>query len=171
MARIRDGRGECVADNRDLEALTGHVAAEEVLFSGESDAVVQLVKLVDTTGSEGARTVTTSRLEQLLSVSARSDTFTGTGNGTAVNVATTGRSRFGMAVKGTGAAASAWTVNLQVSLDGTNYATLLSHANSDGDGAAVWVPTPSPALYFRTNVSALTLGSATNIVVTIIGMP
>lgn len=105
-------------------------------------------------------------------LSARADTFTGTGNGAAVDVSSAGRKWYGVQVKGTGAAATSWTVNLQASLDGTNYATILTHTNTvDSDGAIAWISTPAPALYFKSNVSAVTLGSATNIVVTIVGMP
>ena len=113
----------------------------------------------------------TSRwISALLSVSSRADTYTETGSGTAVDVSTTGKQWLGVQVKGTGAAATAWTVNLQASLDGTNYSTVLSHTNTDDtDGSIVWISTPAPTLYFRSNVSALTLGSATNIVVTIVG--
>jgi hypothetical protein len=102
----------------------------------------------------------------------RSDTFTGTGNGTAVDSSAGAKQWFGIQVKGTGAAATSWTANLQASLDGTNYSTILTHANTtDTDGSIAWISTPAPALYFRSNVSAVSLGSATNIVVTIVGMP
>jgi hypothetical protein len=104
--------------------------------------------------------------------SSRSDTYTEAGNGTAVNVSTNPRQWFGVQVKGTGASATSWTVNLQASLDGTNYSTVLTHANTtDTDGSIAWISTPAPALYFRSSVSAVVLGSATNIVVTIVGMP
>jgi hypothetical protein len=101
----------------------------------------------------------------------RSDTFTGTGNGTAINASTKNCKYFGMRVKGTGAAPTAWTVNFQVSFDGTNYTTLFVHSNTtDADGGFLWPSTPAVALYFRSNVSALTLSPATNLIVTIVGM-
>jgi hypothetical protein len=107
-----------------------------------------------------------------LATSSRSDTFTGTGSGTAVNVSTYGRQHFGIQVKGTGATPTSWTVHLQVSLDGTNYANLLTHDNdTDDDGGIQWTSTPTPGLYFRSSVEAVALGSATNIIVTIVGMP
>jgi hypothetical protein len=104
--------------------------------------------------------------------STRQDTYTGTADGTAVDVSTSVRLWFGLQVKGTGAAATSWTANLQASLDGTNYATILTHSNaSDSDGSIVWISTPAPALHFRSSVSAVSLGAASNIVVTIVGMP
>lgn len=45
-----------MADNRDLAALTGNAACDEVTYSGDT-AVVQLMRLVDVTGSEGSKTV------------------------------------------------------------------------------------------------------------------
>lgn len=105
----------------------------------------------------------------------RSDTFTGTGNGTTSDVSAQGMKHFSMQVKGTGAAASSWTANLQLSLDGTNFTTYGTHSSADtpadADGAMVVISSPAPALYFRSNVSALTLGGASALVVTILGKP
>jgi hypothetical protein len=87
------------------------------------------------------------------------DTYTTTVAGTARDVSAQGMSRFGLQVKQTGTVTS-WTVDLQVSLDGTNYVTVMSHTKAgDGDGAIIWTGAePRPALYFRSNCSALTLG-------------
>jgi hypothetical protein len=131
-----------------------------------------VVRLSAAPGSGGAASGATVSGTVNIGYSSRADTFTGTGNGTAVDVSTGPRQWFGIQVKGTGAAATSWTVNLQASLDGTNYSTILTHANTtDTDGSIAWISTPAPALYFRSNVSAVALGSATNIVVTIVGMP
>lgn len=88
--------------------------------------------------------------------------------------------RFAIQVKGTGAAPTSWTVELQVSLDGTNFMTLFSHksttgsnnelAAADGDVVFSYGGTFYPALYFRSKCTAVSLGSATNIVATIVGM-
>jgi cell wall-associated NlpC family hydrolase len=45
-----------MADNRDLAALTGNAACDEATYSGDT-AVVQLVKPVFVTGSEGSKTI------------------------------------------------------------------------------------------------------------------
>jgi hypothetical protein len=102
----------------------------------------------------------------------RGDTFTATGTGTAVDVSGLGMSQFGIQVKATGAVDS-WTAVVEVSLDGTNYVTVLTHTNlSDGDGAIKWSGANEyPALYFRSHCTELTLGSGTNVIVTIIGKP
>ncbi len=102
----------------------------------------------------------------------RFDDFTATGDGIKVNVSTAGRKWFGIQVSGVGAAATAWTVKLQTSLDGVKYVDVLTHssATGDSDGDIIWISTPAPSLYFRSSVSTLTLGSATKITVTIIGM-
>ena len=114
-----------------------------------------------------------------LDVMSRQDTFTGTGSGTAVSTPTQGAEKFSIAVKGTGATPTSWTVNLQISLDNTNWTTILVHSNTSppADDVRVDGQTIStganryPALYFRSNVSAVTLGGASNIVVTIAGRP
>lgn len=75
-------------------------------------------------------------------------------------------------VKGTGGAASVWIVIMQVSLDGTNWTTGLTHSSAGGasDGAIVSSTTPIVALYARASVTSLTLGIlATNVVSTILG--
>jgi hypothetical protein len=102
----------------------------------------------------------------------RSDTFTTTANGTAVNVADVPVGHFGLQVKQTGTVTS-WTVVLEVSLDGTNYATVLTHTKTDnGDGAIAFSgPNKYPALHFRARCSAITLGGGTNVVATIVGLP
>ena len=96
--------------------------------------------------------------------SSGSQTFTGTGNGTTVDVSTTSRRCFAVMVKGTGAAATSWTVVLEGSLDNVNFSEICSHTTTDGNAAIVWSGViPFPVLYFRVRVSALVLGSATNI--------
>lgn len=109
----------------------------------------------------------------VIDASSRGDTYTAAATGTAVDVSDVGASTFGMQVKGTGAAATAWNVVLEVSLDGTNYASLLTHSSADGDsdGGVVWSgANASPALYFRSRCVSVTLGSATNVVATIVGL-
>lgn len=101
-----------------------------------------------------------------------SDTYTVTGSGTAINLSTASIpvKAFAVQVKGTGGAATLWNVSLEGSLDGTNYQELINHATADGDGVVKWT-SDKPILHLRSRCSALTLGGATNIVVTILGMP
>jgi hypothetical protein len=109
----------------------------------------------------------------IIDANSRSDSYTAAATGTTVDVSDVGASTFGLQVKGTGAAASAWSAVLEVSLDGTNFATLLTHASADGDsdGGVVWSgANASPSLYFRSRLASVTLGSATAVVATVVGV-
>jgi hypothetical protein len=50
-----------MADNVALPAASGYAAADEVAYSGQTDAKVQLFRLVEVTGTEGSRVVTSTR--------------------------------------------------------------------------------------------------------------
>lgn len=96
--------------------------------------------------------------------SSGSQTFTGTGSGTTVDISTSSRRCFALMVKGTGDTPTSWTVVLEGSLDSTNFSQILTHTTADGNAEIVWSGViPFPVLYFRVRVSALVLGSATNI--------
>lgn len=107
--------------------------------------------------------------------STRSDTYTGVANGTQVDASAKPCTKFSLQVKGTGAVPTAWNIVLEGSLDGTNYTQILQHSDANPlganvDGATVW-GTAGPFLYFRSRSQAtLNLGSATNVVATIVGM-
>jgi len=66
-------------------------------------------------------------------------------------------------VAGVGAAATAWTLDLQLSLDNLTYTTVLSHGTADGDGTLKTTTFPLAADYGRFSLSALTLGAATGL--------
>lgn len=101
----------------------------------------------------------------------RADTYTTAANGTAVDVSAQGLAAFAIQVKGTGAAATAWNVVIEGSLDGTNYSTIATHVNTaHTDGQVLWVGASRPCLYFRSRCVSVTLGSATNIVATIVAL-
>lgn len=103
--------------------------------------------------------------------STRSDTYTVAGNGVTVNVSSKPLSKYGLQVKGTGASATSWDVRLEGSLDNVNFSQILADTTTSGDGAVVWSGgNMEPSLYIRSRVAALTLGPATNIVVTILGV-
>lgn len=109
--------------------------------------------------------------------SSGSDTFTGATSGVALNrTALYAVCRFALSVKGTNTqvGTTTWTVVLEGSLDGVTYTTLLTHAYpATADGATVFPAAGilTPCLYFRSRCTALTLGTATNIIATILGMP
>jgi len=142
---------------KDAADVTRNVAADEV-----SSKFYPLVKLV--AGGDGV-------VAQYLHTAYRTDTYTGTGNGVTVDVSAQGMSQFGIEVTATGGTPTSWTANLQVSFDGVTFSTVESHVNgTNALGTAQWT-LRVPARYFRSNVSALVLGPATNIIVKIIGMP
>jgi hypothetical protein len=98
-------------------------------------------------------------------------TVTTSGTQTATDIHTSPAKTWSVSVKGTGAAATTWAVNLEVSLDNANWTPLLTHSNSTGDGTLLASgDTLVPALYYRANVTSLTLGSATNIIITLLGV-
>jgi hypothetical protein len=100
---------------------------------------------------------------------ALTDTFTTAANGTTRTMTDIPVSRFSMQLKGTGAAASAWNVVVEVSLDGTTFTTILTHANTThADGATITMLMVSPVLYFRARCVSVTLGGATNVVATVV---
>jgi hypothetical protein len=104
----------------------------------------------------------------------RSDTFTTTTSGTAVNRTTSPVKLYSLQVTGTATqvGTTTWDVRLECSLNGTTYTTVLTHAYpATADGATVSSGTANvPCLYMRSRTEAITLGTATNIVVVILGM-
>jgi hypothetical protein len=133
----------------------------------------QRVKLIH--GVDGINDGDVSRSNPLpvsLHHATRSDTFTGAGSGATIDVSTRAVSAFAIQVTGTGATPTAWNVVLEASLDGVTFTTVVTATQADGDGKTRWTGAIRfPALYFRSRCVSLTLGSATNIVVTILGMP
>lgn len=103
--------------------------------------------------------------------SSRTDTFTGAASGISISALTSPFSSFAVQVKGTGGVASVWDIRLEGSLDGTNFSQIVQHTNTTGDGAVVWTGSSKmPAFYFRSRCASITLGLATNVIVTILGV-
>lgn len=105
----------------------------------------------------------------------RSDTYTGTANGTTIDCSLNPCQYFSLQVKGTGGAATTWDVRIEGSLDGTNFdqnaaSIMVNNTQADGDGAIKY-GFDKPVLYFRSRCAGLVLGAATNIVATILGRP
>lgn len=164
-----------MADNTTLNTGSGG----DVIASDDISSVkYQRIKLVHgVDGTNDGDVARTNPLPVAFPSATRADTYTGTGNGTAVTVTTIPCRVFSLQVKGTGATATTWDVVLEGSLDGTNYYEILRHASTGNplgaspDGAVVTGKTDGGFLYFRSRCqNTLTLGSATNIVATIVGM-
>jgi len=79
-----------------------------------------------------------------------------------------------LSVSGVGGTPSAWNVVLQVSGDGVNWTSILSHSSANtpaqtsgqivsNNGASNQSNWPMPAIYARINVLSLTLGPATGL--------
>lgn len=91
-------------------------------------------------------------------------TATSTTNGLGIPV-----SKFGLQVKRTGVVTS-WTVNIDGSIDGSNFFTLVSHTNvAPADGGIIFT-VDKPVIYWRLACSAIVLGGGTNVVATAIAM-
>ena len=88
-------------------------------------------------------------------------------------VISTGNSReapaksMSMQVKGQPVNATSWTVLLEGSLDGMFFTILMQHKLADGDGKIVDLVPPTLVRFTRIRVSALSLGAATGIKVSV----
>lgn len=97
-----------------------------------------------------------------------SSTFTTTASGSSQ---TTGFpvAKFGLQVTKTGAITS-WTVNLEGSINGSGWTTLVSHTNAAPGDTLTTFTADKPVLYWRITCSALVLGGGTNIIARAIAM-
>jgi len=104
-------------------------------------------------------------------ISPQRDTYTDVGTGTAIEVGGAVQN-FSLQVAGDKVAATSWSVNLEGSLDGVNFEPLLTHTETHGDGRVIFNGNQVyPVMFIRSKVTALTLGSATRLMVYILGMP
>ena len=103
----------------------------------------------------------------------RQDTFTAAGNGVTQRILGTPRTKFTLKVSGTGAVPTAWNVVLEGSLDDSTYTTILTHASGvEANNELKYSGASNFAVvFFRSRVVSLTLGSATDIVVSIYASP
>lgn len=149
-------------------------AAPASLTADVSDRALRDCGKIDIAGFDVGLAAGTAHIGQVaLTPATRADAFTGAANGTTVDVSTKPCARFAIAVKGTGAAPTSWTVVLEGSLDNANFSTILTHTNTvDSDGAIHWGgAVPMPVLYLRSRCTAVVLGGASNIVATLLGLP
>lgn len=142
---------------------------------GTNDPKTQVVQLCKGgSGTTESLVTDTNPMPTVPAFGTRSDTYTTAANGTTVDVSARPVRRFALQVKGTGAAATAWNVVLEGSLNNSQFTTLLEHSNAGefrnaADGETVYFDTAVPWLYFRSRLVSITLGSATNVVATIVG--
>ena len=101
----------------------------------------------------------------------RSDSYTTPGTGTVVTATVNPFKGYAMQVSGVGGNPLAWDMRLEGSLDGSYFSQLLLHTTSTGINEVLWSGTLwSPALYIRSRSAGLMLGTATSVLVTILGV-
>lgn len=97
------------------------------------------------------------------------DTKTATGACTRIDLSGYGPlSDWALQVSGVGAAPTAWTVNLEVSLDGVTFQRIVQHTTTTLNGGVIWA-TGFPALHVQAYVASLTLGTATGLSIVVLG--
>lgn len=149
-----------------ITAVMSTDGAGGLIPSGVSSPVGAATLAAQTTGNASLASIE-GKLQA--SFATRADTYIATGNGTTVNASSAPTKDYSIQVKGTGAAATAWDARLECSLNNADFTMIAQHTNVDGDGVVKFSALPLACLYFRSRVSGLTLGTATNIVVTILG--
>ena len=161
-----------MADNTTLNASSGTFTAGDDDIGGVK---YQRIKLIH--GADGTNDGDTSRSNPLpvgRSFSTRSDTFTAAANGTTVDCSLRPCREFAVQIKCTTATATAWNIVIEGSLNNSQFTTILEHSNAGefrnaADGETLYA-SAGPHLYFRSRCVSVTLGSATDIVTTIVGM-
>jgi len=144
------------------------LATDQTSIPTSATLSAETTKVIGTVNISAGQSIATTAAN----VSTRSDTFTTAANGVTVNVSTTGLKYFSIGCKGTTAAPTAWNIVLEGSNDNVNFTTILTHVNTTvPDGQTLYSGTnATPALYYRSRMVSVTLGSATNIVCVIVGM-
>jgi hypothetical protein len=164
-----------MADDITLNAGSGGDKTRAIHRAGGSGPKTQVMQLDKGGGGSTESLITdTNPMPTVPAFGTRSDTYTTAANGTTVDMSARPCRRFAIQVKGTSAAASAWNVVIEGSLNNTQFTTILEHSNAGefrnaADGETVYFDTAVPWLYFRSRLVSITLGSATNVVATIVG--
>jgi hypothetical protein len=78
---------------------------------------------------------------------------------TSIAVTVHGSSKFGFQVWASDTTATAWSIVLEGSLNNEDWTTLITHANTDGDGKVLWT-VDKPCVYMRAKLVSVTLGPA-----------
>lgn len=103
--------------------------------------------------------------------STRSDTYTATGNGVTVDQSSNPLKYYSIQVTGTGATPTSWDVRLEGSNDNVTFTQIIQHTQVNGNGNTQFSGANSfPCLYYRSRCAGLVLGTATDIVVVIVGV-
>jgi|GEM_PF-5738260 len=102
----------------------------------------------------------------------RTDTFTTPGSGVIIDTSLRPLSVFAIAVEGVGGTPVSWDVRLEGSLDGSKWTKILQHTHITAETESIYSGSNrNPCLFIRSNCVDLSLGLATAIKVTILGVP
>jgi hypothetical protein len=88
----------------------------------------------------------------------RSDIFSATATGVTLDLHGSPCKYFSLQATGVGGALTLWTILLEISLDGSAWTTLLTHATATLDGITLSGSSATPALYARARATSITLG-------------
>ena len=100
------------------------------------------------------------------------DDYTGTANGTSVDISHRPCKHFAMQVSGVGGTPTGWTVQLQGSLDGVTWTLIISHtASADALGSTEPSLVFTPYNFVRSSAGGITLNGATALRVIWVGVP
>lgn len=96
-------------------------------------------------------------------------TFTSFDVSLPIDISSKPMKNFSLCVVGTDDVPSNWNVILQVSIDGMNFTPVLTHNTATGDSITIFtLEKLYPCLYYQINVTDLSLGNASNIVVSVL---
>ena len=99
-----------------------------------------------------------------------SDSYTGTGNGSTINVSTHPTINYGLLVYQNSGTAVSWDIRCEGSLDNINFSQIVQHTNTNGTGATVWSgASMAIARFFRTRTAGISLGTAQSLTAVCMG--
>lgn len=105
-------------------------------------------------------------LATLIPVISQLDSYTIVASGTKVTLAGGSGRAFSLQVASVGTTATAWSVILEGSLNGTTYTSIATHiSGTNADGVTVTALTNGPWLFVRSRLVSVTLTPATSLTV------
>ena len=129
---------------------------------------------IDPTGTTTQPTDVIDRAGRLIGTSpfvVQTDVFTGTGNGTLIDVSSRPLKHFSLFVTAAGGTPTSWDVRLDGALNGVDFTSILTHTGVVGLGLTLFTnANVTPVLWLRARVAALVLAPATSLTVGILGV-
>lgn len=160
VAKIKtDGTDNALVVTQNAAPLPTDAATETTLVNIDGKLTA-----CDTSNISGAVTSTPSSTyyENIFSVA---------GSGVTQDVSSGPKKSFSIQCVAVGGTLTSWTVDLEASLDGVTFTTILTHATADGDSASKFTGSSLyPARYFRVNATDVTLNTATGLKVIVLAL-